>query len=873
MEVEWENASAMKVNDDDDRVWGSLPEYAWPAVGDRVWVEGRWIFDCGHTGASGLSSVRNIVNVNNYVKYDSEIHPPRAVVAFRLNHTALASEPYRAGSVMPSSWLPVTGEAVAALPPPTLVPVTEADIFVSGNGGGANDKCMLMKDCGDSDHTGPLVAINNVNYVFDIYPPGTKYDSFEANGTFKVLPPIADASLQYRIVDQSGELPLHTCGRDLSYCLTVQPTICLLGASTPPTPSDPTQQTNLGTACPTLMPGEQPTRLRVILPFAGSYANYFAKSILLGWDDVPDPAGHATPVVHTLKVTLKQFTVDQDGRCCTNADWRVFVNVGGQGRYISPFFDTNHGIFHFNGGDNLCHGDPLDDVGDGDCYRFNGTPWYVNVADNTPVDVTPIHIHVGGFDSSGVDGNFCRTYDLSDCSPGIHGYFDLAFENDNRVGTHEFNLLPTGYAPPLPNPFQIPETKEEYKYTHDFSVEEVPTPTPSTATLQIGDPHYANFVASATPFALSSSDSRLQDFQYRFHQQGGPLPTYSSGLGFPIHWTSASASASQSVAVYLNGASNLGDGAYDFQYSAQNVGNQLEPRHSQTVTLDNTPPVVTINQPAATQYTHADTLTIDYNANDGIGSGVKSSTAKMDGSTTLPSGTVVTNGLKISLFSQLTLGAHTFSVDAADYLNNTGTKTVAFSIIVTADSLEQDVNILLGLGCIDNSGIGNSLVSKLDAVKSRIAAGDTHSAINTLTALLNQAQAQAGKHISTACIDPNSHTQFNAAQLFIGDVEALLASLKTTGLTDPILGYVLSGNNSVGGATVTLLNAGNGVVATTTADATGFYFFAQTNTLIAGGSYTATVTAIPKPYTTSTPTSQTFTWSAMQVNLNPFLLN
>jgi hypothetical protein len=289
--------------------------------------------------------------------------------------------------------------------------------------------------------------------------------------------------------------------------------------------------------------------------------------------------------------------------------------------------------------------------------------------------------------------------------------------------------------------------------------------------------------------------------------------------------------------------------------------------------LDNTPPVVTINQPTATQYTHADTLTIDYNMSDGIGSGVKSSTATMDGNTTLPGGTVVANGPKIDFFSQMTLGTHTFSVNAVDNVNNAGTKSVTFSIVVTPDSLEQDVKLLLGFGCIDNSGIGNSLISKLDAVKARIAAGDIHSAINTLTALLNQAQAQTGKHISTACTDTNSNNQFNAAQVFIGDIEALLASLKTTGVTDPILGYVVSGSNGIGGATVTLLDAGNGVVAATTTDATGFYFFAQTNALTVGASYSVKVTTIPKPYATTNPVSQAFTWSTAQISLSNFVLN
>jgi hypothetical protein len=45
-----------------------LPSYAWGQRGQRVWILGRWIFDCGHPTANG---------------YRTEIHPPKAVVTFR----------------------------------------------------------------------------------------------------------------------------------------------------------------------------------------------------------------------------------------------------------------------------------------------------------------------------------------------------------------------------------------------------------------------------------------------------------------------------------------------------------------------------------------------------------------------------------------------------------------------------------------------------------------------------------------------------------------------------------------------------------------------------------------------------------------------
>ena len=176
MEVEWDNASLMDEHEGFQRIWGAVPEFVWPAVGDRVWVAGRWIFDCGHPGSDDV----------RYVQFSSEIHPPRAIVTFRQNHPALDSFPISRISApnfpAPQSYLPVTGEPITlpfgfAVPNsgPTNVPVTEADIFISGNGGLTSDRCSIVPvPCsGYGGHTGPIIPVNDHNYVFDIYPPGT----------------------------------------------------------------------------------------------------------------------------------------------------------------------------------------------------------------------------------------------------------------------------------------------------------------------------------------------------------------------------------------------------------------------------------------------------------------------------------------------------------------------------------------------------------------------------------------------------------------------------------------------------------------------------------------------------------------------------
>jgi hypothetical protein len=903
MEVEWDNASYMDEKEGFQRIWGAVPEFVWPSYGDRIWLLGRWIFDCGHPGTPSSDPSNT-----QLVKFETEIHPPRALVTYRLFHTALDSMPRQRISEPsypePQSYLPVTGvpqSGVATFP--TWVPLTEADIFVSGNGSAANDLCSVVAaspaytnanvalngngytTCGNG-HTNPVAAVNDRNYVFDIYPPVTDYQFPDTNGAFTVIngykvypwtvyPPTADASLQYRIVDHDSEIPTHTCGTSSAAdCVTLTPTICLIDNTTPP----PNQSE---TSCPPVP--ARPTRLRVILPFNGSNANYFAKSILVGWDDVPSPNDDVGRV-RTFKVKLHKFTINENGSGPFNSgDWRAFLNVNGQWRYMSAYFDTDQGIKYFDGGSNVGSGTALTDNGDGDYFRFDNTPFEVTITHEEP-----IYIGVGGFiardlETSDKPAGLCRPW--GGCNPRITlgGFEDLLTSNDDRIGTQEWRLrYSAGYGAPNPD-----SSTEEFgcsiktafgcniQYSTTFTVEEVNASTPPTSgDPTIGKPNYVDtsgtFITSSTPVTLTPN-STASNFQYRFHKQGGGLPTFSSALAFPVHWTSADLGGNASLDVYLNsGGGAAGDGPYDFQYSAEQDYHLLEPRHTKTVILDNTPPVTTFVQPAAgVQYGHGDTLTLNYSVSDGMGSGVNTSTInpKMDSQTAAQFGASLANMAMIYLES-MSLGTHTFSVDAADNLGNAGTNSVTFTITVTFNSLQEDVNNLMSLGCIDN--IGHSLIAKFSAGQNVYGKGQIQTAINILAAALNEVQAQAGKHISTTCKDPNGRS-FNPVNLLTGDIQYLEGILAGQLKPDPIVGSVVSsGNVPVYGATVNLMS-GKTLVATTTTDSVGFYYFADVSALAGGGSYAVTVT-MPKGFKSSTPSAQGFIWSGNTVVGN-FVLN
>jgi beta-propeller repeat-containing protein/FIMAH domain-containing protein len=116
-------------------------------------------------------------------------------------------------------------------------------------------------------------------------------------------------------------------------------------------------------------------------------------------------------------------------------------------------------------------------------------------------------------------------------------------------------------------------------------------------------------------------------------------------------------------------------------------------------------------------------------------------------------------------------------------LNVTGTSGLlkhSTSTQVTVRASSSGTSTVVGglraAGCIDNSGISGTLINKLTLAQGYIDAGRLKDAINELNAVLNDLQAQDGKHITTSCMVDGQ--TFNPVDVLIGDVRAILATLQ-----------------------------------------------------------------------------------------------
>jgi uncharacterized repeat protein (TIGR01451 family) len=238
---------------------------------------------------------------------------------------------------------------------------------------------------------------------------------------------------------------------------------------------------------------------------------------------------------------------------------------------------------------------------------------------------------------------------------------------------------------------------------------------------------------------------------------------------------------------------------------------------------------------------------------------------------TPPSNGSTTSTLTLTLEPSVTAGTYTMNeTGTSGALSHTASVTV--NVQTTIAGTKNVINSDLKLGAIDSAGVATALTSKLAVAQSAKDAAQVQTEINVLQALLSELNAQSGKHIKTSWIDGNGQP-FNPAAVLIGDVTDLLINAGANLKANPIIGNVVNTSGvGLSGLTVNLLSPKNAVIASATTDATGFYYFPATSGLTSGAAYTAKV-SVPKTYKNSTPSSQSFTWKAMAVALNNFVLN
>src|SRR5262245_57275260 len=154
---------------------GLYPFFAWAGTGDRFTGVGRWIWDCGHPSpepagtCSGSGEACNLDSdcdapetcVGVRFNFHSELHPPQAVAISRVGR----------GYFLPGR----NGNARLA---------TRTDVWISPDGGGAGDRCVLTHRANPLFLIGidclpfrrPLADVNASNFAFDIplppRPPG-----------------------------------------------------------------------------------------------------------------------------------------------------------------------------------------------------------------------------------------------------------------------------------------------------------------------------------------------------------------------------------------------------------------------------------------------------------------------------------------------------------------------------------------------------------------------------------------------------------------------------------------------------------------------------------------------------------------------------
>ena len=367
-----------------------FPKWAWPNVGDRVWANGHWVFDCGHGKRIGTTEqIEGIINTAPSY-HRSEIHPPRAIASMRSQ----------------ADTLPGTGT--------TRVPVTATDLYVHGRAGFVVDQlsCGMGIIVNGYDGGGP-----------DACP--TKTTPIAENFEFDVcLPPRqhAEAQSNWRIADGPGNTVTSAALQVNVTRVRPAPAGCA-NDDVDPVGADQEESYDLGEA------------LHVLVPLGGSGVAdtaVYARRIVAGWVEPP-----ATPLPH-LQMTLDRMNLHFSG------DGGVIASDDGELTFFWANVDrapdewvrlADYAPVASNGNSKMNDYDPSPW---GDSFMSLGAvfDFYVRYGQT-------VNVHANGYDQDCYDGSF-GDHHFTATSP----YISCAFDIDETGNNDPLDQLAVSLEPP-----------------------------------------------------------------------------------------------------------------------------------------------------------------------------------------------------------------------------------------------------------------------------------------------------------------------------------------------------------------------------------------------------------------------------------------
>ncbi|HOC41877.1 MAG TPA: hypothetical protein PKJ99_02575 [Thermoanaerobaculales bacterium] len=351
LHVEWE-AGILANEYTGDGSAHFFPKWAWPNVGDRVWVNGSWIFDCGHPKKLPLTP-EELQTCFDFVAQSGGFltYPADCDVLFEQRQATKAEiHPIRAIASMRQQVATPPGGAAP-------IPVTATDLHIHGQGGVITDilacggrvlldnrTCPGSSELSDEELTECVPALSDFNDILNLnipYPegcslffgnPGETPPGCDSSGSWGIDYPCHD------VVNDHVGVPIDE-NFDFEVCLPPAPSAGAVpvwwfeeGPGNTIGNIDP-QIVDVAVGDPSVDPCADaafgPKKLQVSIPLAGTgvqRTDIYARRIMAGW--AAPPARRLRHFRLTLESAQFNTDKDDDGIGSTNSGEMSFFFVG-----------------------------------------------------------------------------------------------------------------------------------------------------------------------------------------------------------------------------------------------------------------------------------------------------------------------------------------------------------------------------------------------------------------------------------------------------------------------------------------------------------------------------------------------------------------